>query len=199
MHRRSKEFNVGEYVMVHIRLERITTTFSKKLYARAMGPYFIISKLGSNAYLLDLPNDMNISLIFNVEDFLPYQGTFEPSTFPSSVSAGEASKGAPTMPSLQFSKETVDTIFDDEFVTSRDEGFHHFLVKWHGHPDSDATWIQEDDLRHLDSSLLDCYLSFHSSESSSFQPGGNDGAWSRPIYRPKRDKKPKSKDEFYYY
>ena len=88
------------------------------------------------------------------------------------MSAGEDSKCALTMPSLQFSKETVDTILDDEF---------------------------EDDLRHLDSSLLDCYLSFHSSESSSFQPGGNDGAWSRPISRPKRDRKPKSTNDFYYY
>ena len=142
---------------------------------------------------------MDISHVFNVEDLLPYRGTFEPSTLPSSVSTGEASKGAPTMPSLQFSKETMDTILDDEFVTSRDGGFRRFLVKWHGHPDSDATWIQEDDLRHLNSSLLDCYLSFHSSESSSFQPGGNDGAWSRPLYRTKRDRKPKSNDEFYYY
>ena len=79
------------------------------------------------------------------------------------------------MPSLQFSKETVDTILYDEFVSSKDGGFRRFLVKWHGRPDSDATWIHEDDLRHLDYSLLDCYLSFHSSESSSFQPGGNDG------------------------
>ena len=47
----------------------------------------------------------------------------------------------PTMPSLQYSKETVDTILDDEFVISRDGGFRSFLVKWHGRPDSDATWI----------------------------------------------------------
>ena len=66
VHRRSKEFNVGDYVMVHIRLERIPKTFSKKLYARAMGPYSIIRKMGSNAYLLDLSNDMDISHVFNV-------------------------------------------------------------------------------------------------------------------------------------
>ena len=53
----------------------------------------------------------------------------------------------------------MDITLDDEFVTSRDDGFHRFLVKWHGHPNS----------------LLDCYLSFHSSKSSSFQPRGNDG------------------------
>ena len=45
VHRRSKEFNVGDYVMVCIRLEKIPKTFSKKLYARAMGPYSIIRKL----------------------------------------------------------------------------------------------------------------------------------------------------------
>ena len=100
MHHGSKEFNVGEYVMVHIRLERILETFSKKHYARAMGPYSIIRKLGSNAYLLDFPNDMDISHVFNVEDLLPYRNTFEPSTLPSNVSADEASKGAPIMPSL---------------------------------------------------------------------------------------------------
>ena len=35
---------------------------------------------------------------------------------------------------------------------------------------------KEDDLRHLDHSLLDCCFSFHYLESSSFEPGGNDGA-----------------------
>ena len=110
VHRRSKEFNVGDYVMVRILPERIPKMFSKKLYVRAMGPYSIIRKMGSNAYLLDLPNDMDISPVFNVEDLLPYRGTFEPSTLPSSMFVGEASKGALTMPSLQYSKETVDTI-----------------------------------------------------------------------------------------
>ena len=96
MHRRSKEFNVGDYVMVCIRPERIPKTFSKKLYARAMNPYSIIRKLGSNAYLLDLLNDMDISPVFNIEDLLPYRGTFEHSTLPSSVSASETSKGVVT-------------------------------------------------------------------------------------------------------
>ena len=98
--RRSEEFNVGDYVMVRICPEIIPKTFLKKLFARFTGPYSIIRKMGSNAYLLDLPNDMDISHVFNVEDLLPYQDTFESSTLPSSVYAGEASKGAPTMPSL---------------------------------------------------------------------------------------------------
>ena len=72
---------------------------------------------------------MDISIVFNVEDLLPYRDTFEPFTLPSSVFAGEASKCAPTMSSLQYSKETVDIIIDDEFVTSRNCEFRRFLVK----------------------------------------------------------------------
>ena len=169
VHRRSKDFNVGEYIMVCIHPERIPKTFSKKLYARAMNLYSIIRKLRYNAYLLDLPNDMDINHVFNVEDLLPYRCTFEPSTLSSSVFACEASKGPPIMPLFQYSKEMVDIILDDELVTYRDDGFRRFLVKWHGCPDSDATWIQDDDLRHLDNLLLECYLSSHSLESSSFQ------------------------------
>ena len=51
---------------------------------------------------------------------------------------GEANKGTPIVPSLQYSKKTVDIILDDEFVTSRDGGFRHFLVKWYGRLDFDA-------------------------------------------------------------
>ena len=93
----------------------------------------------------------------------------------------------------------MDIFFDDEFVTSRDGGIHRFLIKWHGHPDYDATWIQEDDLHHLDPSLLDCYLSSHFLELSSFQPEENDEAWSKPISIPRPNRKPKSNDDFYYY
>ena len=45
VHQGYKEFNVGEYVMVRIHPERITKTFSKKLFARAMDLYSIIRKL----------------------------------------------------------------------------------------------------------------------------------------------------------
>ena len=80
------------------------------------------------------------------------------------------------MPSLQYYKEIVDIILNDEFVTFRDCGFRLFLVKWHGRPNSDATWKHDDDLRHFDNLFLDCYISFHFSKSISFQPGENDGA-----------------------
>ena len=70
---------------------------------------------------------------------LPNRGTFEPSTLSSSVSACEARKGAQIVHSLQYYKEMMDIILDDEFVTSRYGGFRGFLIKWHGRPDSDVT------------------------------------------------------------
>ena len=38
VHRRSKEFNVGEYVMVHIHPKIISKTFSKKTLCKSNGP-----------------------------------------------------------------------------------------------------------------------------------------------------------------
>ena len=77
-HRRSQEFNAGEYVLVRIHLERYPKNSFQKLHARAIGPHRIIRKFGPNAYLLDLPYNMSPSPIFNVEDLIPYRGTFEP-------------------------------------------------------------------------------------------------------------------------
>ena len=97
MHHRSKKFNVGEYVMVCIRLKEFQKRFQKN---SMQNPWTLILSLRSNAYLFDLPNAMDISHVFNVEDLLLYRDTFEPSTLSSSVSASEASKGAPTVASL---------------------------------------------------------------------------------------------------
>ena len=179
-------------------LEEFQKRFKKKLYARVIGPYYIIRKMRSNAHLLDLLNDIDIRPVFNVEDLLPYRDTFEPSILPSIVSAGEVSKGGPTMPSLQYSKETVDISLLMS-VTSKDGGLRRFLVKGHGRPDSDVTWIQKDDLRIW---ILRCWIATFPLTFRSrvfFQPEGNDKAWSRPVSRPRRDRKPKSNNDFYYY
>jgi hypothetical protein len=71
--------------MLHLRPER----FLKKLLpkTRAVDPFSILYKLGYNAYFLDLPNDMNITPTFNVEDLSPYQGPSKPFTLPSRVAA----------------------------------------------------------------------------------------------------------------
>ena len=62
----------------------------KKLHARVLGPFRILKKLGSNAYLLELPPEMFISPLFNVEDLMTYRDTFEPPLFSGNPSVLES-------------------------------------------------------------------------------------------------------------
>ena len=59
-----------------------------------MDPYPPIRKSGSNAYVLDLLDNLGISHISNVEDLTIHRGTFEPPCLPLSASAGT---GAPKL------------------------------------------------------------------------------------------------------
>ena len=55
--------------MVHICPERYPKHVVKKLYARTIRPYPIFRRHESNAYLINLPLYMSISLVFNAADF----------------------------------------------------------------------------------------------------------------------------------
>lgn len=68
--------------MAHICPKYLPKNLFKNLHAWAIGLFLIIRKLGYDVYLLHLSNHMNISYVFNVEDLLPYEGTFEPPTLP---------------------------------------------------------------------------------------------------------------------
>ena len=65
MHKKAHEFNVGDYVLVQIRPERYPPGIVKKLLARSAGPFKILKKINSNAYVVDLPPDFDISPSFN--------------------------------------------------------------------------------------------------------------------------------------
>ena len=63
--------------MVCMRPERFPPRTVKKLHARSTGPFQILKKINSNAYVVDLPPDFGISCTFNVEYLAPYRGTFD--------------------------------------------------------------------------------------------------------------------------
>uniref|UniRef100_A0A2N9H1M6 Integrase catalytic domain-containing protein n=1 Tax=Fagus sylvatica TaxID=28930 RepID=A0A2N9H1M6_FAGSY len=72
-------------------------------------------------------------------------------------------------------KEHIDAILDEQIVSTRDGGVQRFLVRWHGRPTSDCTWITRDELQQLDPDLLEYYQSYpslHSTGSSSSHPEG---------------------------
>ena len=96
MHRREISFEVGDFVMAWP--EHLPKHSRKKLHARAMGPYQIIKKLGSNAYVLDLPDNLGISPTFNVDDLTLHRRTFEPRSLP--FFGASASTQIPKLPTF---------------------------------------------------------------------------------------------------
>ena len=71
--RRHLEFDVGDYVMIRIRPERFPSGAVKKLQARSAGPFKVLKRIGSNAYIIDIPSDYGISSIFNIEDLVSFK------------------------------------------------------------------------------------------------------------------------------
>ncbi|GAV82485.1 hypothetical protein CFOL_v3_25936 [Cephalotus follicularis] len=110
VHHKNKEFNVGDHLMVRVRLKRYPKHSFKNLHAQALSPFPILRKLRSNAYMLDFPNHMNISHGFNVEDLTLYRGTFEPHALHNSVYAGSAACPLP-LPAQPV--DQIETILDN--------------------------------------------------------------------------------------
>ena len=78
--RRTKEFIKGDYVMIRLKPERFPPGTLKKLHARGAGPFKVIKKVRSNAYVLELPPELGISSTFNISDLVEYR---EPTMIPS--------------------------------------------------------------------------------------------------------------------
>ena len=51
-HKRTKEFNEGDLVMIKLRPERFPPGTMKKLHACGARPFKVIKKIGPNAYVL---------------------------------------------------------------------------------------------------------------------------------------------------
>ena len=79
---------------------------------------------------------------------------------------------------LFYAAEDIDSILDDQIVSTRDGGTRCYLIKWKERPESENSWITEKNFRQLDPALLECYHSqqqlptTHLMESSSSHPRG---------------------------
>ena len=72
--RKYVEFEVGELVWVHLHKDRFPPGKFGKLKPRVDGPFKIIERIGENAYKLQLPDEYEISPMFNVKDLRAYHG-----------------------------------------------------------------------------------------------------------------------------
>jgi len=60
-------FEHEDLVWIHISNDRFPSKRKSKLMPRANGPFWIIEKVNDNAYKVDLPDDYNVSITFNVK------------------------------------------------------------------------------------------------------------------------------------
>ena len=111
--------------MVRIKPEWFPTGTYKKLHPRSAGPFKILKKISSNAYVLDLPPDMNISSTFNVEDLTIYHGHYQDESF---------AQKAILLPMVPTPQEEMEDVYDDRLVLTKTGGYHTFLIKWKGKP-----------------------------------------------------------------
>jgi len=150
--------------MVHIRPERFPRGVVHKLHHRSAGPFKILRHLGPNTYHVELPPDLHISPIFNVEDLTAYITHFEEDTIP--TLSLHVPKGVKPY-------DEIEAILEDQIVSTQRGGYHKFLVKWKNRPLSDCCWLQTEEVQRLHPDLYEAYIATNSSESSSFLMGGN--------------------------
>lgn len=113
---------------------------------RKIGPCTILEKYGSNAYKVDLPTNMGLSPIFNLEDLVSYKGPI-PKKGHDLLATMEDLKALnlPVTP-----KPKVEKILNSRVAKqTRTKTYMEYLVKWQGKADSEATWLQETEFKKL--------------------------------------------------
>ena len=130
--------------MVRIHPERLPPRANKKLHHINIGPFKVLKKLSSNAYTLELPSDLVIGSTFNVAALTLYRGH---------NNEKDSEEQAITFPVVPPPTDKIIDVLDDQIVSTRQEGFQKFLVRWQNHPISDATWITATDFQRLNPNL----------------------------------------------
>ena len=108
--RKFVDFKEGDMVVVRIRPERYPKDTCMELHSKDVGPYKVLKKISSNAYVLDLPEKMRISNIFNIENLTLCSN---PKDF---TTNGGPNAHLPPTPRL---KEEIEDVIDYQIVSTR--------------------------------------------------------------------------------
>ncbi|KAG6761264.1 hypothetical protein POTOM_034472 [Populus tomentosa] len=163
--RKDRQFNSGDMVLVRLKLECFPPGSFTKLHARRAGPFQVTKKLGSNAYVIDLPSEFGISPIFNIEDITAFKGDINDHDHRSQTEDTPAC--LPKAPTTSTPQEDIASISDHQFVSTRRGGYYKFLVQWRHRSLSDSAWIKGTELQRLHPELFAAYVHRNLPESSS--------------------------------
>lgn len=144
-HRPTPTYHPGDYVFLSAKNIKTTRPSSKFDHAR-IGPFKILSAVGSHAYKLELPSSMQVHPVFHVNLLTPRDKPFCPD-IPSRV--------ADPLPPIEVEGEThyeVEDILDSRFHRGKLQ----YLVAWKGYPDpSENTWEPQANLWNATSIIRD--------------------------------------------
>ena len=166
-YKRLQKIAIGDEVMVRVYPKRFPPRTLKKLHARRMGPYKALKRFGSNAYKLDIPYDLGINPVFNVENFdsLSHSSGLSNSYI---RWANIDFQESPAVPSSRTITTTINEAphWGDWGYSGRpaDGTYHRYLVCWRGRPDFDCIWLRSRGIMQLNPELLHDFHRRHSPE-----------------------------------
>ena len=96
-----------------------------------MGPFEVLSKVGENEYVIDIPSDWGIRPIFNIEDLVAYKGSialpsnppYEPTIKHDHIIPEFTPNPYPEPSTRQYCTDNVESILDDQVTVTRGDSY----------------------------------------------------------------------------
>nr|GMD76747.1 Transposon Tf2-2 polyprotein [Ipomoea batatas] len=158
--RRPKEYTVGDLVLIKFLPQQFKAFrgLHKGLVRKYEGPFPIIGKVGNVSYRLDLPSSLKIHPVFHVSMLKPYHKDME------DPNRG-ISERAPPVVTKSFDRD-IEEVLASKVVRKRGVPPQmHYLIKWKGLPESEASWEPEEDLWQFQRQL-EAYTAMRTSPNS---------------------------------
>ena len=128
--------------MVHLRKEHFLVGAYNKLKMKKFGSCKIVKRHDSgNAYEVELPAELNISLVFNISDLTEYYEGGD---------GDEVTEAQWSIPAASSATKEIEEILDSHVgKRTRNRTYVEYLVKWKGRPVEDSSWLAREKVNRL--------------------------------------------------